>query len=238
MSYTYLLFHKHFFPSSLSFSFLRRFGGFFGSICLFFLGIIPTSYIKFLLCHCSLTLSSLEPFKGFFYWFLRFANTLWSFQWEIHRYNLGVLAVSRIVFCSQITECSQRCPDFIIKLLSISFWLMWVIPTCAALKRWLPTLSVVQFPGLLLQTAQKYNILLKRTIGRDVKNLLGYHDNDLVKKSHVSTRHCKLIIWAVFHLRLYLLHLLIINIGLNLISSRISLLLRTIADYKDHLSCK
>lgn len=53
---------------------------------------------------------------------------------------------------------------------------------CTALKRWLPTLSVVQFPGLLLQTAQKYsNILLKRTIGGDIKNLLGYRGNDLMK---------------------------------------------------------
>lgn len=113
--------------------------GFFCSICLFSLGIIPTSYKKLLLCHCCPTLSSLEPFKGFFCWFLRFANTLWSLQWEIHRYHLGSLAVSS----SQVTECSQRCPDFIIKLLRISFWVMWVIPTSAALEWWPPALSVL-----------------------------------------------------------------------------------------------
>lgn len=55
---------------------------------------------------------------------------------EVHRYHFSFLALSRIVFCSQVTECSQRCPDFIVKLLRISFWVMWVTPTSASLEQW------------------------------------------------------------------------------------------------------
>lgn len=47
MFYTYLLFHKHFFPSSLSFSFLRRFGVFLVVSACFFLESFQQAILNF-----------------------------------------------------------------------------------------------------------------------------------------------------------------------------------------------